>query len=106
MNRSHKLFTTAISMLSAALLSAVLLFTAVPRLHGETIDRCQRRIAHTEHQLHEAIEHHGRNSRQADHRRHELHEARERCWREQHRWWDEHDHRWHTERDWNEHDHD
>jgi hypothetical protein len=22
-----------------------------------------------------------------------------------HRWWDEHEHRWHTERDWDDHDH-
>jgi hypothetical protein len=35
-----------------------------------------------------------------------LHEARERCWRERHQWWDEHEHRWRTERDWDEHDHD
>jgi hypothetical protein len=35
-----------------------------------------------------------------------LHNVRERCWREQHRWWEEHERRWHTERDWDEHDHD
>jgi len=54
----------------------------------------------------EAIDRHGRHSSQANHERRELHNARERCWRERHQWWDEHDHRWHTDRDWNEHDHD
>ncbi len=99
--------STVISVLSGAALTAVLMFTAaVPRLHAEDIDRCQRRVAHAEHELHQAIERHGRDSRQANHERRELRDARERCWREQHRWWDEHEHRWRTERDWDEHDHD
>ncbi len=106
MNSTYKLSATAVSLLSGAVLTAALLFTAVPRLHAEDYDRCQRRVAHAEHELHEAIEKHGRHSAKADHERRELHEARERCWRERHRWWDEHEHRWRTERDWDEHDHD
>ena len=83
---------------------------AVPRAFArsqeEVDERCQRRIGHAEHDLHEAIEHHGRYSRQADHERRELRDAREQCWREHHRWWNEHEHRWHDERDWDDHDHD
>jgi hypothetical protein len=105
MTRLHQLSTATASLLSGAILTAVLAFGA-PVLHAEDIDRCQRRVAHADHELHEAIEKHGRNSRQANHERRELHEARERCWAERHRWWDEHEHRWHTERDWDEHDHD
>jgi hypothetical protein len=94
------------TLLPIVILTAVALCTAVPRLLAEDVDRCQRRVAHAEHDLHEAMERHGRNSRQANHERRELHNVRERCWRERHQWWDEHEHRWHTERDWNEHDHD
>lgn len=106
MNIANKLSATATSLLSGAVLTAALLFTAVPRLHAENYERCQRRIARADHELHEAVEKHGRHSKQADHERRELHEARERCWREYHRWWDEDAHRWHTDRDWDEHDHD
>ena len=106
MNRAQKLLAAATAMLTGSVLTVVLAFTAVPRLHAEDQDRCQRRVAHADHELHEAIEKHGRHSRQADHERREVHEARERCWRESHRWWDEHEHRWHTDRDWDEHDHD
>jgi len=108
MTRSQQVSTAARSFLSCAILIASLFFNVVPRLHAEDedMDRCQRRVAHADHELHEAIEKHGRHSRQADHERRELHEARERCWREQHRWWDEHEHRWRTEHDWDEHDHD
>src|ERR1700686_3342458 len=106
MNSAHKFSTTAASLLSGAILTAALLFTAVPRLHADHYERCQRRIAHADHELHEAIEKHGRHSPQADHKRHELHEARERCWSQYHRWGDEDEHRWRTERDWNEHVHD
>ena len=105
MIRRHQFSTAAASLLSGAFLTAVLAFGA-PALHAEDIDRCQRRVAHADHELHEAIEKHGRNSRQARHERRELHEAREHCWTERHRWWDEHEHRWRTERDWDEHDHD
>ena len=94
------------SLLTAAVLAAAFFLLAPSHLRAEDIDRCQRRVQHAEHELHEAIEHHGRHSRQANHERGELNAARERCWRERHRWWDEHEHRWHTERDWDERDHD
>jgi len=106
MKPANKLSATIASLLSGAVLSAVLLFTAVPRIHADDRERCQRRVEHAEHELHEAVEKHGRHSGQADRKRHELHEAREHCWSEFHQWWDEHEHRWHTERDWDEHDHD
>jgi hypothetical protein len=94
------------TMLAAAALVGMLAFAGAPRASAEDYDRCQRRIAKADHKLHEAIEHHGWYSRQADHARHELHEARERCWNERHRWWDEDGHRWHSDRDWDDHDHD
>ena len=37
---------------------------------------------------------------------HELAEAREHCYSRYHKWWDEDTHSWHTDHDWNEHDHD
>jgi hypothetical protein len=98
---NHLLFGK--TALAAAALAGFLMFTAVPSLHA---DDCQHRIARADHRLHEAIEHHGRQSPEAERRRHELHEAREYCWRVNHRWWDEHEHRWHTERDWDDRDHD
>ena len=100
-----KRFTVTLEqLLSGAVLSAALLFVATPSLHAETYDHCQRRIVHADHELHEAIEKHGRHSAQADRKRQILHEARERCWSENHRWWDADERRWHTERDWNDHD--
>ena len=90
--------------LAALALAGFLMFTGVPSLRADR-DDCQRRVARADHRLHEAIEHHGYRSEQAERRRHELHEARERCWNASHRWWDEHEHRWHTERDWDDHDH-
>jgi len=86
MNLANKPSVTVTSLLSGAVVAATLLFTAVPRIYADDrSERCQRRIAHAEH---------------------ELHEAREHCWSEYHQWWDEHEHRWRTERDWDEHDHD
>ena len=93
------------SLFSLVILTAVLLCAAVPCLQAEDLDGCQRRVAHAEHELHEAIEKYGRNSRQANHERRELSKAREHCWHERHQWWEEHARRWHKEH-WNDHDHD
>jgi len=93
-------------LLSLVTLAAFLLCASVPRPQAEDQDQCPRRVAHAEHELLQAIEKHGRHSKQANHERRELHEARERCWSERHQWWDEHEHRWHKDRDWDEHDHD
>jgi hypothetical protein len=98
-------FFRKIGLVTATLLGTSC-FIAAPRAFASDYDRCQRRIVTVDHRLHEAIEHHGWNSRQADHWRYELREARQRCWNERHRWWDEDRHRWHTDRDWDDHDHD
>ena len=91
--------------LAGAALAGLLLFTSAPRVRaGE--DDCQKRISRADHRLHDAIEHHGRESKQPDKARHELSEARQYCWSRNHRWWDEDGHRWHSERDWDDHDHD
>jgi hypothetical protein len=67
-------------------LLGMLAFTGTPRALADDDGRCQRRIAKADHKLHRAVEHHG--------------------WNERHRWWDEDGHRWHTDRDWDDHDHD
>jgi hypothetical protein len=91
--------------LAGAALAGFLLFTAgAPGSRAD--DDCQRRISKADHRLHEAIEHHGRESRQADNARHQLREAREYCYNRNHRWWDEDGHRWRSEHDWDDHDHD
>lgn len=105
MEHSHKL-ARIMQTLGSAALTGTLLISLAPRVHADEYDRCRHRIEHADHELHEAIERHGRNSPEADRKRHELHEAREHCWSEYHRWWDEHEHRWHTERDWDDRDHD
>jgi hypothetical protein len=91
-------------MIAASALGAALLSVGAAPLHAE--DDCQKRIAHADHKLHEAAEHHGWDSPQASKYRAELAAARSYCWDHSHRWWSEEDHRWHSERDWDDHDHD
>ena len=93
------------TFLGAAALAAFLLFTSTPLLRADD-HHCQRHVAQPDHKLDQAVARHGWQSRQAERARHDLREARERCWNSNHRWWDEHERRWHTERDWNDNDHD
>ncbi len=94
------------TMAAIAVIAGMLAFGGTPRAFADKYDRCRHSIEKADHKLHEAGEHHGWNSPQAEHWRHELHEAREHCWSEFHRWWDEDGQRWHTDRDWDDHDHD
>jgi len=103
LSRSMKRFGKVV--LAAAALGGFLVLGATPRAVADD-DACRHRLVKADHRLHEAAEHHGWNSPQAEHARHELHEAREYCWGKFHKWWDEDGHRWHTERDWDDHDHD
>ena len=93
-------------VLASLALGGFLAFIGAPRASADDYYDCQRRVAKADHRLHEAVEHHGWDSRQADHARHELREQRERCWNRYHRWWDEDGRRWHSDRDWDDHDHD
>ena len=73
----HSLFGK--TALAAAALGGFLFFAAPSNTNAAARDDCDRRIARTQHRLHEAIEDHGYYSRQARHWRHELREAYERC---------------------------
>jgi dienelactone hydrolase len=101
----EKKFLGRTLLITAAFLG-MLAFAGAPRASAESYDSCQHRIVKADHKLHQAVDHHGWNSKQADRARFELRQARERCWNERHRWWDEDGHRWHSDRDWDDHDHD
>jgi hypothetical protein len=92
-------------LVTGAALTGMLLFTSAPRLQADE-SGCQHRIAKADHHLHEAVEHHGWDSPQAQRAKENLRAERERCYEGNHRWWDEDEHRWHTDRDWDaEHGH-
>ena len=88
------------TLAGAATLSALLLFVAVPRLQADNRALCQQRIEQSEARLNEAIRKHGGNSEQANERRRDLNAERDRCWNENHAWWNPGDRQWHNERDW------
>jgi hypothetical protein len=88
-------------LVGATLAGSFLLFGA-PQSRAED---CQKRIMNIDHNLHKAAAKHGWNSPQVAEQRRALASAREWCWEHGHRWWDEDGQKWHSERDWDEHDH-
>jgi len=93
--------------MTAALGAATLV--AVPQARADADDhgKCQRNIEKAEARLDSAVRKHGERSHEADERRRDLNAERDRCWSRYHGWWDGHDHRWHTDRDWDgDHDRD
>jgi len=92
------------NLLAAAMLSALLLFVAVPRLQADDRAKCQRNIERAEARLQNAIQRYGGNSRAAIDRWHELNAERERCFSLYHGWWDPRAHVWHDGREWERYD--
>jgi len=90
----------AIGAITAVSLS---LFVAAPGLLADNRDKCQHAIEKAEARLDKAIHDHGDHSRAADERRRDLNAERERCWNENHAWWNGKDHRWETEHNWEDH---
>ena len=89
---------------TTALAAGLTLFAGAGRVKAN--DECQERIVRADHNLHEAIEHHGYESKQTARARIELRDARQYCWEHSHRWWDVEGNRWHSDHDWDDHDHD
>ena len=98
-----RIFTATIAKAAAGfVLSAGLIaFTPV----RAAADDCQHDTEKADHKLHDAIAHHGPNSKEAEKYRHELDEVRQRCWDKDKRWWDSDTHQWRNEH-WDDHDHD
>ncbi|MGA9528787.1 MAG: hypothetical protein WBS24_11785 [Terriglobales bacterium] len=85
--------------------TAAALFLFLPALHAHADDRarCQHAIEKAEARLDKAIHDHGERSHEADDRRRDLNAERERCWNENHQWWNGKEHRWETEHNWDNH---
>jgi hypothetical protein len=81
---------------------AFLLFVGAPRSQADDREKCQHAIEKAEANLDKAIHDHGDHSHQADDRRRDLNAERERCWNENHQWWNGKDHRWETEHNWDQ----
>jgi hypothetical protein len=81
-------------------LNAMLAFGFVPRAYADD-DRaeCQHRIQKAEAKLDAAIRKHGKNSAKARARRAELRTQRERCYNRVRAWRDNHEQKWHEDRD-------
>ena len=85
-------------------IGAMLTFAPVLRVYAadDRADRaeCQHRIRKAEAKLETTIRRHGEHSAQAEARRAELRAQRERCYNRIRAWWNEHERKWHEDRDW------
>ena len=88
----------AIAAVAAGALCLVI--GAAPQARADDHSKCQHAIEKAEANLDRAIHDHGEHSHQADDRRRDLNAERQRCWDQYHGWWNGHDHRWETERNW------
>jgi hypothetical protein len=87
--------------MTLAALVGFLLFTGAPRVRADESE-CQHRTEKADHRLHEAVEHHGWDSKQAEHARHELKETRQYCWEQHHKWWDSEGREWRSDHTWDD----
>jgi len=89
-----------ITTVAAAVIGALLLFTAAPLVHADDKDKCRHAIEKAEARLDRAVRDKGEHSHEADARRRDLNAERERCWNTYHSWWNGKENRWETEHNW------
>jgi len=89
------------------IVGALTFFTAaVPQARADDRSKCQHAVEKAETRLDKAISDKGERSHEAEERRRDLNAERERCWGQYHQWWNGKEHRWETERNWEEeHEH-
>ncbi len=94
-------------VLPALLLGTLVFLGGAPKAKANDWDDCNRRIAKVQWQLHEAVEYHGYDSRQARHWRHELNEEYEKQGRLRRKYhYDRDDYRSYNRRDFDRRDYD
>ena len=88
----------------AALVAGALMWfvATAPQAHADNRSKCQHAVEKAEVDLDKAIHDHGDHSPQADDRRRNLNAERQRCWDQNHQWWNGKEHRWETEHNWEE----
>ncbi len=94
------------TVVTALLGWALLLFVAAAPPQARADDdrsHCQHAVEKAEQRLDRAIAHNGDHSREAEDRRRDLNAERQRCWDQHHQWWNAKEHRWETERTWDDH---
>ena len=80
---------------------ALLFLVGVPsRAAAEEHPRCQQRVEKAQDHYRHEVREHGRRSHQAEEAREHLRNAWDRCWSEEHGWYDPQAHEWRTDRDW------
>lgn len=89
----------------AIMAGALSFFVTAPSARADARDKCQHAIEKAEARLDKSIQHSGERSRETEGRRRDLNAERERCFNEHHQWWNGKEHRWETERNWDQDHH-
>lgn len=94
------------SVFAAAVVSVLMLFVGVPRLHADDeFAECRHKTEKAEAKLDEAIAKHGKHSHETAERTEDLRKQRETCYDHIHEWWDGRDQKWQRDDDFGKHLH-
>lgn len=85
--------------LASLALTGFAMLSAAPRAHA---DDCKKQTEKAVKDWHKAVQHEGTKSDAAKYAKHEVRNAQQACWDTQRRWWDPEEHRWHTDKDFDD----
>jgi len=95
-------FQRASTLITGLAIGATLLFSTAPKAsaNDDSRTRCRSRVEKAqEHYRHEVREH-GKRSGKAQEARAKMNQEWEKCWADDHAWYDPHRHEWRSDRDW------
>jgi hypothetical protein len=90
------------SLIGGLAISAALVVSSGPRAsaNDDSRSRCRSRVEKADAHYRNELREHGKHSAKADEARGKLKEELERCWADDHSWYDPHHREWRTDRDW------
>ena len=90
------------SFVAGLAISATLVFSTAPKAsaNDDTRTRCRSRVEKAEEHYRHEVREHGKRSGKAEEAKAKLNQEWEKCWADDHSWYDPHRHEWRTDRDW------
>lgn len=108
-------FSKLRTLVTGLAISAALLFSTAPKASADdnSRTRCRGRVEKAEEHYRHEVSEHGKHSGKAEEAKAKMNNEWEKCWADDHSWYDPHRHEWRTDRDWdrsydwdNDHDRD
>ena len=90
------------SLVAGLAICATMVFSTGPKAsaNDDSRTRCRSRVEKAEERYRHEVREHGKHSGKAEEAKAKMNQEWEKCWADDHAWYDPHRHEWRSDRDW------